>query len=931
MRYIKHYIFGAVATGLAMFCSCNNSKDKSLNAEDYTYTESESSNHVYGFVNDDKGNALSNVLVTSGKDTTVTNEYGAYTIEKCRAVNDRCVVKFESNEHFSVIRTADISEGDARVDAVLMPQESKEGVTELTRFNNSQGASIKVGKMTVDIPANSLVYEGDGKPFNGSVFASTYYLNPNSENFAKEMPGGDMSGVTTDGKDVILLSYGMVEVTLKDSANKKLQLKDGAESTLTFPSPEGLAEHKQIPLWYFDEEKGTWVEEGIATKKGDVYTGNVKHFSWHNLDCSAWRATICGRVTNTNGEAISGVLVTISQTSAYTDSNGNYCAYVPNETPVFVTVKPADYARYTNCPIFKIEGQPAGTTIKQDIVLPTLPSIHGKVTYNDSIPARGITVCANNSSTMTNYNGNYTLYYNGNEPVSLHVAGHSNKECKTYEFKDPSEIDEHASYDFIIDKCISLGGMIRNNRNLTIDDVLTVTIIADGEEFAVNSKFGTYQLNVSEKTKNITAFVKEEDGYGIESNRVSLTLNDSTKRYYKYLQTIVVPTNISVSGTIVNTCGPSKANITIESGKLFHKESLTQSSKLGYFKIDLPVKMTGDANVKINCQGKRLTKKINIKNEDINLGELEFCSGEKPDPNCIYALVGDKTIKFDIEKDKYTEMYQKASAIDFKYQAWYKSPDHNATLVLEINKCLGGKITSASGNNILRFASHNLKTYLLNNGNISKSKPKFVHSEEDNKYLFNTDYDLIPESGNDEIYLYGSAVVEEKKLNDNINTAYITSDLYFMSNKILVGETKSTKFYTLTIPKGSTQTLEENLKKQGFKEHSTFLDDEKRFSTIFLQENAEALLRRNKDNTSEVTILIRDGIGTEPLSQCWKVDFSNSSLNNGKGSNINYMWKNEADIAQLAMFGPMMGIKFTKTNISEQKCGCATSNGPVAY
>lgn len=926
MRYIKQYIFGTIATSLAIFCSGCNSKGKNdlKDCDNYQYSESISSNHVYGFVSDADGNALANVLVTSGKDTTLTKENGSYTFNQCRAVNGRCVVKFESNEYFSVIRTANIDEGDTRVDAILMPQDSKEGVTEITRFYNSQGATINVGKMAVEIPANSLVYESDGRAFNGSVYASTYYLNPNSENFAKEMPGGDMSGVTSNGKDVILLSYGMVEVTLKDSANQKLQLKDGAESTLTFPSPEGLAEHKQIPLWYFDEEKATWIEEGIATKNGEVYSGKVKHFSWHNLDYPFLRTSICGRVTNTNGKPVSGILVTISQTSAYTDSNGYYCAYVPCETPVFVTVKPLDYARYTNCPIYNIEGQPAETTFTQDIVLPTLPCIHGKVTNHEGRAMRGTVVCANSETTITRHNGEYNLYYSGNESVTLQVAGYANKEYKKYEFKDPSEIDEETSYDFVIDNPKHMWGRVLSTQNRYIFDPLFVTVIADGHEFKVNTKgSSSYSFQVSEDTKDIYAYVSANDGYGVESNKVKFDIQDSAN-YMSVMPNIYVPTGITVSGTIVNTCGPSKANVTIESGRLWNKESFSQMSKLGYFSIILPAKMKGDAKVKINCQGKRITKKIDIDKENIDLGTLEFCSGEKPEPDCIYAIIGEKTVKFNTKTDKYTEMFQKSNASDFKYQAWYKAPDYNATLVLEINKHVYDTDSKIKTNHVLNI-------YLLNNGEIAKSKSITVPTKKDNIYTFKTDCELITDNDTEDVYLYGSGDVEEKKISDNINMAYISSDIYYGSNKVLVGKNNSTKFYTLTVSKESTKWLENNLKSQGFKEHSTFMDDEQRISSIFLQDNAEALIHRNKNNTSDVTILVRDGIGTEPLYHCWKVDFSNSSLKNSKDGNINYMWKNEADIAQLAMFGPIMGIKFTKTDIKEQKCGCATSNGPVTY
>lgn len=930
MMNIKSWIFGTIATCSIMFTGCNNSKGDLNDCENYVFTDSVSNSHIYGFVSDVDGNALANVLVTSGNDTTVTSESGAYSFDKCRAVNSRCVIKFEENEYFSVVRTANIEEGEARVDAVLMPQDTKEGVTEITRFYNSQGATIKVGNMQITIPANSLVYENDGKPFYGSVFASAYYLNPNSENFTKEMPGGDMSGVTADGKSVILLSYGMVEVTLKDSVNKKLQLKEGAESTLSFPIPEGFTENQkynEIPLWYFDDEKGTWIEEGIATKNGDSYSGKIKHFSWHNLDYPNRRATICGRVTNKNGTPLPNVLVTISQTSARTDKNGNYCAYVPKNTPVFVTVKPSDYANCPNMPIYNVDGLEAETTFNQDIVLPNMPLIHGKVTDKTGKPISSINVHSNNATTLTNRHGEYTLYVNGNEPITVSVPfstlddnqNEVSAESK-YEFADPSEIEEDKSYDFTIDRPIQLYGWIYLSNNRGSRKSFNVTVNINNKEYNVKtSSSGTYSFLVSSDTKEVTAYVKANDGFGVESNKSSRKINSEFR--WNYIPCITIPTGISVSGYVTNTCGPTKANVTIESGRGKNKKIFSQSTRYGYFEFYLPLSMIDSkAKVKINCQGKKITKKIDIDKKEIDLGNTEFCSGEKPEPNCIYAIIGDKTVKFDTKKDRYTEMFQKNNRTQsHKYQAWYKSPDFNGTLVLEIISYPESQRTS-----------NDLSIYLISD-NISASKERiYAKKNKENIYTFKTDYELYNERGNDddEIYLYGSADIENKSINNNIDTVYISKHLSINASRILVGKNNSTKFQTLTLPKSSTKDVEKILKKSGFVEKSTFMDDEQRVSSIYIQDNAEAIIHRNKDNTSDVTILTRDGIGKEPLYNCWKVDFKNSSLK-GKGKSVDYMWKNEADIAQLVMFGPIMGVKFTKTDITEQKCGCSTGNGPT--
>lgn len=930
MENMKKLAFGAIAALLVLFSGCDNSKENLKQCSDYTYADSVSNTHVYGIVCDAGGNALENVLVMSGEDTVFTNGSGVYSFDKCRVVNGRCVVKFELRDFFSVVRTADILDGEARIDAVMMPQDSKEGVSEVARFYNSQGATIEVGKMKIMIPANSMVYEKDGKDFNGSVFASAYYLNPNSETFTKEMPGGDMSGVTADGKSVVLVSYGMVEVTMKDSLGQKLQLKEGAESMLTFPIPDGFKEEQKydkIPLWYFDEEKGTWIEEGIATKKGDSYVGNVKHFSWHNLDNPYTRATIMGRVTNKDGKPLPHVLVTISQTCAYTDTAGYYSAYVPQYTPVFVTVKPEDYADCVNNPIYDVDGIRAGSCYVQNVVLPTMPCLHGKVTDKEGSPMGGVVVRTDNVSAVTKSDGLYTFYYNAKGPFSLFVDDKSvaidkRGTYKKYVFGNPWEIGEDKSYDFVIDRPINVYGFVRGTNGKTINKPIKVTAVIGKKEYDIESRIYThtfYSFNVSKDAREVTAYVKAEDGYGVKSNSVTDTLDG---RLRIYMPDINVPMGFSVKGSIVNTCGPSKAMMSIIIGHGKNKQVISQSSKFGYFDVDLPVDVKGvSAKVKIDCNGKMVKRKIDQIDGNIDLGGIEVCAGDKPDPNCIYAIIGDRTVKFNTKKDKYTEMFQRKTKNGRdvrKYQAWYKSPDYGGMLILE------NEFDKAS------VMSRKLTVYLLTDQMNVISGSKNVYAQADDIYTFETNY-AMSEDGqlDDEIYLYGSADVKNKNVDDEMNSSYLTDALYRAASSILMGSSDSTTFYTLSLSQSLTKDIENSLKNSGFKEKTTFLDDEQRITSIFLQDDAEAVVHRNKDKTTDVTILVRDGIGSEPLYSCWKVDFRNSTLKKRGESNINYMWKNEADIAHLVMFGPIMGVRFTKTDVAENKCGCSSGIAPA--
>lgn len=928
MGNIKKLAFGAIATILVLLGGCDNSKENLKNCSDYTYADSVSNTHVFGFVCDADGNALENVLVTSGEDSVLTNGSGSYSFERCRVVNGRCVVKFELHEFFSVVRTADIIGGEARVDAVMMAQDSREGVSEVSRFYNSQGATIEVGNMKITVPANSMVYEKDGKEFNGSVFASLYYLNPNSERFTKEMPGGDMSGVTADGKSVILVSYGMVEVTMKDSVGQKLQLKDGAESTLSFPLPEGFKEdqkYDKIPLWYFDEEKGTWMEEGIATKNGDSYVGNVKHFSWHNLDYPGMRATIMGRVMDKDGKPLPHVLVTISQTSAYSDSAGYYWAYVPQNTPVFVTVKPEDYADCKNCPIYNVVGLSAMTTYTQDVILPKMPCLHGKVMDKENKPMCGIVVRTENISAVTNWGGEYWCYYNVEGPFSLFVDDRSvavNKSVvdKKYVFGNPWEIDSDKCYDFVIDRPVSVWVNVYETNGKPFSKPLVLTAVIDEKEYEVQCKnasgFG-YSFSVVSDSKEITAYVKAENGFGEESNRVYSQIDKSR---WNNLPTIFVPSGVAVSGSVFNRCGPSRANISIVSGHGKDKRVFSQFSKYGHFNIEMPIDMKGvSAKVKIDCNGKMFTKKVDLRDNVIDLGEIDVCSGEKPDKDCIYVLVGDRVVKFNTKKDKYTEMFQRKGETGRKYQAWYKNPDYDGMLILE-----------NESNALFSKKQRKLTIYFLSDKMSVTSGSKYVWQEADDIYTFRPDYEMFGDGQDDgEIYMYGSANVKNKSVDDEMYSGYVSRSLYSIANSVLMGTSDSTTFYSMNLSQQYTKEVETNLKGKGFVEKTTFMDDEQRITSIFLQDNAEAIVHRNKDKTSDVTILVRDGIGNEPLFSCWKVDFRNSTLRKRGESNINFMWKNEADIAHLVMFGPIMGVRFTRTNVEENKCGCSSGIAPA--
>jgi len=101
------------------------------------------------------------------------------------------------------------------------------------------------------------------------------------------MPG-DLRGITTGGKEVALKTYGMMNVELQDDAGNKLQVASGQQATITVAVPSALqgTAPATIPLWYFNDSTGRWIQQGAGALQGSSYIGNVSHFTWWNYDVS---------------------------------------------------------------------------------------------------------------------------------------------------------------------------------------------------------------------------------------------------------------------------------------------------------------------------------------------------------------------------------------------------------------------------------------------------------------------------------------------------------------------------------------------------------------------------------------------------------------------------------------------------------------------
>jgi len=154
-----------------------------------------------------------------------------------------------------------------------------------TLDSNLGGALVDPNNSSsVFLPADGIV-DALGNSYSGPVDVYSAWIDPSATDLAQNMIG-DLSGIDSQGGLVALSTFGMLVVELQDPNGNELNIGEGFKAELKFPVPASLLNRapEAIPLWYYDEENGYWLEEGQAFLDGEFYVGTVTHFSAWNVD-----------------------------------------------------------------------------------------------------------------------------------------------------------------------------------------------------------------------------------------------------------------------------------------------------------------------------------------------------------------------------------------------------------------------------------------------------------------------------------------------------------------------------------------------------------------------------------------------------------------------------------------------------------------------
>jgi len=385
---------------------------------------------IVGKILDDLNVIVEGATVKCGTQTTTTNEKGYFVFANIDVPKNRIVVKATKEGYFDAIYAKRSQLGEANYMNFNMQQKNL-----ATNISGASGGVVNLsggGKIT--FPANAFV-DANGNAYTGTVKVTARHISPIHDNFESMIPGGDLSGINLAGQAQSLYSFGMLEAILTDNTGlNEIKLASGKTAELRFPitALQSSAALSTIPLWYLDETSGIWKEEGEAVKSGNVYIGNVSHFSVWNCNYSGARSDIRGTVVDCFNNPVQGVRVKINGfMTVMTDNNGNYSTWVPTGYVIESQVLKAQNSQiFYNSQLESITAIAGILNIIPDLNIPCSALISGTVkTCGGASPAPSLVFFSWNDGNNMIYtsNGNYQTMVKASSAINI-IANSVNSE-----------------------------------------------------------------------------------------------------------------------------------------------------------------------------------------------------------------------------------------------------------------------------------------------------------------------------------------------------------------------------------------------------------------------------------------------------------------------------------------------------------------------
>ncbi len=291
---------------------------------------------VSGVVVDESGMTVSDAEVRLQNSLTHTNQSGSFEFQNIAVSADHAVVTIQKANYFSAVRsfTPEVN-GVSQIRVGLMSAAAQ------GKFDGSSGATIydESGSASVTFPPSALALASGGA-YNGQVYYSVHFLNPEAFNFF-DFCSGDLRAKNKSGALIDIQSFGILRIDLRDAAGNLLVLRDGKRASLTIPisTEYRSVAPDTIAMSHYDAQLSIWVEEGVANNVGQTFVGQVSQVSDWNFDYPVSLGNIEIEISCTSA-TVPNVWVNVGQNIGYSNAAGIVKSRIPVSFPIPVMVRP---------------------------------------------------------------------------------------------------------------------------------------------------------------------------------------------------------------------------------------------------------------------------------------------------------------------------------------------------------------------------------------------------------------------------------------------------------------------------------------------------------------------------------------------------------------------------------------------------------------
>ena len=393
-------ILSLLISFVVVFTSCKSDENDNPPPEENNFSEywgAMVSRDFMGKIVDENDNPLSNVQVEIGNDMTTTDDNGIFIINGASVYERFAYITAKKSGYINMSRSMIPKSGTNYADIKAMAEE-------LVNLTIASGTDSEVSTTNgTTIKFDGAFKDENGNAYSGNVSVAVSHLSSSDPDIDRKMPGM-LYAQNANNEERILETYGMVNVELRGSGGEKLNIADGHTATIEIPIDASQPNAPNtIELWHFDEEKGYWIEDGLATKIGNKYVGEVSHFSWWNCDAQFPTVDLCMTIESTSGNPIYGVQVALTPAGmnpryGFSNGNGEICGLIPSNTSLVMDV-------YDPCGSLISTSNIGPFSSNTDIGTVTIPAAQ------TSVISGVLLDCNNNPAT----NGYVTLNYNNIE------------------------------------------------------------------------------------------------------------------------------------------------------------------------------------------------------------------------------------------------------------------------------------------------------------------------------------------------------------------------------------------------------------------------------------------------------------------------------------------------------------------------------------